>query len=993
MKKAALIYLSLLYGFCSIGQIKINKPQIDKTVFLGNARYTIAKKREYQRSMEIFLLNAMYKKNPNLNPDDATRNLNKTRENYKKIFAAERIANPTKSDEYNIFIKAVKVVPGIAEYANIADLVATVGGYAYADITNIWNDKFGMTVQTQAEGLYNFSNLFLESSLNEGYGLAKENKRFERAFDNNFSTFFGTKILDDAKRIMANNPEFAQFDLMQEIYKKLNANGELVLENEAQLEALIKEEFKGINQTIENQTKEIKDFVRENKSVIEYVKNEELRRRAEEEAQRQAIFYQTKIDAAYAGVSILSNIATLTGRSKLATEITVIGQSAIQIATSINKFSETIAKIGALEGATALSSAVLTGNLLGAAMNIVSLFASSGPTPEQIILEQLQAMHQELRDFRLEVRDYFEKIDKRLVDIQLQIDEGFRQLAYQLETTSERVTEIQNALTVIDSKLRSYDKQTYSYLSDLYKKDLILAFNDLGYEKRFNKLMPFDLFTKSEGTFYTWAVDFTQGDILAGPTTSADYTLLSLNELENLPVETRLNFISEFVENFFGQPPLAHSRISNPTYWIISSGAYLKLLDENSTYKRNLLSTAEGRNRVRRIYNRGLEIQSALSHISISNSGTTITTNFKLFDTILTRYSSNLKVLKEETVRLENKFLESMWQNYHTAWKPVDTFVRSSLINDKNLKTPQALDREIDLISKLYITLFSKKVQLVLQSLTDTSYKVNGQQEGSTCAIAFQPGDERRTLVMRCMTESTQRGELPSYKVSEKEFSDFKGISMLEIDSLLVGEVIFNADSVLINDCFNYYSRCNGCMIPATVSNKCPLIPSVLPKEDRWNNYKAISIANIIINNKNSVYIKSNIKLRQRLLDSLSTLLESQILNIASTPGTTLNSLLLNVTALKKLVRSLIRLGLPEYYESDELLQYFLVGYEGLLDNTLFANFYASDYINKSFGKHIEGVLVFKEYLSSFFKKIKEKKLYINYPLLDNNLERLKELL
>jgi hypothetical protein len=57
-----------------------------------------------------------------------------------------------------------------------------------------------------------------------------------------------------------------------------------------------------------------------------------------------------------------------------------------QIANAISEYSSTVSELGKM--GTALSSAVLTGNVLGAVMGLVSMF---GPSTDQLILGELHA--------------------------------------------------------------------------------------------------------------------------------------------------------------------------------------------------------------------------------------------------------------------------------------------------------------------------------------------------------------------------------------------------------------------------------------------------------------------------------------------------------------------------------------------------------------------------------------------------------------------------
>ena len=61
-----------------------------------------------------------------------------------------------------------------------------------------------------------------------------------------------------------------------------------------------------------------------------------------------------------------------------------------------------MARLGTI--GSALGGAVLAGNLLGAALSIISLFSDQGPPPEQLILEEVGRLRTQVANMRREIR-------------------------------------------------------------------------------------------------------------------------------------------------------------------------------------------------------------------------------------------------------------------------------------------------------------------------------------------------------------------------------------------------------------------------------------------------------------------------------------------------------------------------------------------------------------------------------------------------------------
>src|SRR4029078_11546202 len=96
--------------------------------------------------------------------------------------------------------------------------------------------------------------------------------------------------------------------------------------------------------------------------------------------------------------------------------------------------------------ASNLGAVILTGNILGAVMDVVSLFQESGPTDEQLILQQVGEMRQQLEDVRQEMHERFDRVDQQLNTIYGDMMNQFAQINLSQWQTRNDINDIKTKL-------------------------------------------------------------------------------------------------------------------------------------------------------------------------------------------------------------------------------------------------------------------------------------------------------------------------------------------------------------------------------------------------------------------------------------------------------------------------------------------------------------------------------------------------------------------
>lgn len=233
--------------------------------------------------------------------------------------------------------------------------------------------------------------------------------------------------------------------------------------------------------------------------------------------------------AATAGAAWVDIVGTLVGYAdpKLGHEITACGNAALRIGDAITKFSQTMSVLGAVDtlGQT-LASAALTGNIVQAALGIISVFANTGPSPEEMILDQIGKLRDQVDQLHQEMNERFDSIDAKLNAIYTAVRGELHKIDLTLGWIEDTVDNIQRTLNETLAALHQFEAEMTRYLQDMSRVELYEAINGaVGYRQRTGTAMSYDQYVAWENVFYTWAVAVSKNSVEADtglPTGNAD---------------------------------------------------------------------------------------------------------------------------------------------------------------------------------------------------------------------------------------------------------------------------------------------------------------------------------------------------------------------------------------------------------------------------------------------------------------------------------------
>ncbi|MEV0460984.1 hypothetical protein [Catellatospora methionotrophica] len=213
---------------------------------------------------------------------------------------------------------------------------------------------------------------------------------------------------------------------------------------------------------------------------------------------------QVAIDAAGSAVYILSTLIGFTD-AKGGRDVATIGSAAVSIATSINNYLPTVAGLG-MAALGSLSTVVLTGNILGAVMQLLPLFTDSGPTENQLILQEIGRLREQVDGLRMEMHDRFDRVEAMLSFRYDDIMSVLVKMTDEIETMKYQIEVVKAQLTVIDTKVDLLGASIRQSLGTVALADTVADMKEyLNYTQRTGDDLTRPEFNGAEGHFTTTA--------------------------------------------------------------------------------------------------------------------------------------------------------------------------------------------------------------------------------------------------------------------------------------------------------------------------------------------------------------------------------------------------------------------------------------------------------------------------------------------------------
>jgi hypothetical protein len=287
-------------------------------------------------------------------------------------------------------------------------------------------------------------------------------------------------------------------ETQQMIKAAVKPDGSLSI-SEDNLRAIVQGELGGLATNMDEMLGLVKSIDAQQREILWWIKKPETERREAQEAlQAKAKANQLAIDGANSAVKLASTFFGFLGPEgkKLGNEVMVVGSAAIKIYDSITKFAQSVGQIGNFvqlaNSLFSFSGAIMTGNIVGAVMNIVALFGEQGASTDQMILDQLGNLQKQVGKMYTQMHERFDRIEKILDAIYdgingicTLLDAKFTQIQNDIDTLVRDADLIQQELARHELQLNRLETSVHEGLQDGFRQPLIEAINQaMGYNDR-----------------------------------------------------------------------------------------------------------------------------------------------------------------------------------------------------------------------------------------------------------------------------------------------------------------------------------------------------------------------------------------------------------------------------------------------------------------------------------------------------------------------------
>jgi hypothetical protein len=445
------------------------------------------------------------------------------------------------------------------------------------------------------------------------------------------------KTLYDSNLTMQSNAQ------IEALVARINANGQILISAD-ELRALFDQEFANLRGLANESLGLIAQLTANQEELYRYMNNAELRATNQQLIAQQQAERQKRIDSANASVYILSTLVGFSDPER-AHQMQVVGSSAIQIVDSLNRFAT----------ADALTSIALSGNMLGATMNIVGLFKRQSSKDQQVLraIAELKSM---LNTIRTEMHARFDRVDMALNRIYQTMTDRLNQIDLALGQIQGDVNEIQRSLLDVQADVHRVERKVFAFLDAGFRRDLNEQINlVVGYRETFGQPIPWLTYVAAENEFFTWAGANSKDELSSG-SVGRGYDDASLfTELNSQPLENNLNYLDQYLATRFsayGLPPFAEARLANPRDWALVANAYLELALESPMFFRQVATW-----RLDNIRSVGAELSRAIENITLVDATPSPIANYALFNVLIQNYRAKAAV-----------FSQVLWQKEMDAW-------------------------------------------------------------------------------------------------------------------------------------------------------------------------------------------------------------------------------------------------------------------------------------------------------------------------------------
>ena len=173
-------------------------------------------------------------------------------------------------------------------------------------------------------------------------------------------------------------------------------------------------------------------------AAVENAEQERLRKRTDMANAR------TALGGAVALIGLAGPEAQNFGRQTLA-----VADAALGVQGAVDAFNAA-AEIGA---STSLASLALSGNLVSVGLGLIGSVIDTGPSADEIIIEEIGKLRAQVEDLRVEMHDRFDGVHEHLDRVVERLDTGFELLSEDIAYVSAQLEDVQSGLQTLGANV------------------------------------------------------------------------------------------------------------------------------------------------------------------------------------------------------------------------------------------------------------------------------------------------------------------------------------------------------------------------------------------------------------------------------------------------------------------------------------------------------------------------------------------------------------
>jgi hypothetical protein len=640
--------------------INISPAAVRDTLWIAHAMQRLGGPAGYEVAAYVLVLENMYGENPALDPAMAAQAIHTLRNVY---YASGRADSShltrTPNESILALLAALSTTPNATAPWTGAVVAAAQRAYALTLGQTLTSIPYGLDRVMAAGEMHPTLAVpdgAVRAILRDALALSKQNTRFGQAFDQlSNKGWYIVSIYATTPVILQNSATLQGLPAITGLIDSTGAIHTTV----GSVQTLVQDQFNAVDGVAQDAQALVEDLDKDQSSLVAYANDSTKQAQDQAKAQTQTDDFDAKLDKAKSAIEVLSALAGASDE-QFGKDVEVVGKAAIEIAKAIDDYAKAVAGLSAMQALTSVSTAVLTGNIIGAVMSLMPLFVDQGPSPDQIMLDQIGALRQQVADLSAQMNSRFDRIDKSLNTIYTKLNDRFNQIDLQLGQLKDTLLNIQTTLMELQKRLNMFERNMYDILSDLGRRPLLDTINGkIGYRERTGATMPYQPdYTDAENTFQTYATVHAFDSVAIGGSARA-YDDDSVHaELNKYPLDANLNYLATFVNQRWGLPSFASGTLANPREWAISARAWTELELDWPAYAYQIAPS-----RGTAVAGVGTELQTALRRISTVTTANGPQGNYQLFDKLVTNYKDKATGFDQAIQAVETTFLSDLKQS------------------------------------------------------------------------------------------------------------------------------------------------------------------------------------------------------------------------------------------------------------------------------------------------------------------------------------------